>query len=93
MERSRVTAQRFGVAGALANVGAIFGLHVLLSWVVVGAVALHLLGTIYHHFIKRDIVLRRMLPSMLGGLSAADHATGHKTGRKVVRMSKNKFRR
>jgi cytochrome b561 len=68
---------------------AIFGLHVLLSWVIVGAVSLHVLGAMYHHFIKRDIVLRRMLPTIFGGLNAATD----KQGRKVVRMSKNKFSR
>jgi cytochrome b561 len=68
---------------------AIFGLHVLISWIIVGAVALHFLGAMYHHFIKRDIVLRRMLPNFLGGLTAA----ADKSGRKVVRLTKNKFRR
>jgi cytochrome b561 len=35
----------------------------ILSWVLVGAIGLHVLAALYHRFVKRDAVLKRMLPS------------------------------
>ena len=35
-----------------------------LSWVLLGLIGLHALAALYHHFIQRDSVLRRMLPRM-----------------------------
>ncbi len=37
-------------------------LHVLLSYVLLGAVGVHVLAALYHRFVLRDEVLRRMLP-------------------------------
>ncbi|TMV06400.1 cytochrome [Ruegeria sediminis] len=38
------------------------GLHGILVWVLVVALALHILGAVKHHVIDRDATLRRMLP-------------------------------
>ena len=35
----------------------------ILSWVLLGAIGLHILAALYHRFIKHDAVLKRMLPS------------------------------
>lgn len=37
--------------------------HETLIWVLIGIVALHVAGALKHHFMDRDDVLRRMLPS------------------------------
>ena len=37
-------------------------LHVILQWVLTGAIALHVAGALKHHVIDRDATLRRMLP-------------------------------
>ncbi len=36
----------------------------ILSWVLLGAIGLHVLAALYHRLINRDTVLRRMLPSV-----------------------------
>ena len=36
--------------------------HISLIYVLIGAVALHILGALYHHFVKHDGVMKRMLP-------------------------------
>ena len=36
----------------------------ILSWALLGAIGLHVLAALYHRFIKRDAVLKRMLPSI-----------------------------
>ena len=36
--------------------------HALLSYIMIGVVALHILAALYHHFIRRDKVLLSMLP-------------------------------
>lgn len=36
--------------------------HIVLTYVLLGAVALHIGGALYHHFLLRDRVLLRMLP-------------------------------
>jgi len=33
-----------------------------LSWVLLGVIGIHVLAALYHHFVRRDLVLRRMLP-------------------------------
>ncbi len=38
------------------------GLHWVFIWVLVGALALHILGALKHHVIDKDSTLRRMLP-------------------------------
>ena len=35
-----------------------------LSWGLLGVIGLHVLAALYHRFIKRDAVLKRMLPSL-----------------------------
>ncbi|MGV8997421.1 MAG: cytochrome b [Parvibaculaceae bacterium] len=37
-------------------------LHTINAWVITGLIALHVVAALYHHFIRRDNVLRRMLP-------------------------------
>lgn len=37
-------------------------LHVTLAWVLFGVAALHVAGTLKHHFLDHDDTLRRMLP-------------------------------
>lgn len=41
---------------------AAFNVHNTLAYILVGLLTLHILAALYHHFIKRDNVLRRMLP-------------------------------
>lgn len=36
----------------------------ILSWVLLGAIGLHIFAALYHQFINRDAVLKRMLPSL-----------------------------
>ncbi len=36
--------------------------HEITGWVIIALVSLHLLAALYHHFIKKDNVLKRMLP-------------------------------
>lgn len=36
--------------------------HQFIAWVLIGFVSLHVLGALYHLLIKRDQVMRRMLP-------------------------------
>lgn len=40
-------------------------LHIYMMWTLLGLVGFHALAALYHHFIRRDGVLRRMLP--IGG--------------------------
>jgi cytochrome b561 len=37
-------------------------IHTAVAWVLLAAVGLHLCAALYHHFVRRDEVLRRMLP-------------------------------
>ncbi len=45
---------------ALGNI--LYTTHVWSSYVVIGLVALHILASLYHHFIRKDDVLKRMSP-------------------------------
>lgn len=36
--------------------------HEIIAFVLIGLIALHVIGALYHHFYYRDDVLRRMLP-------------------------------
>jgi cytochrome b561 len=40
------------------------GAHKVAAWTIVGLVALHVAGALKHHFVDRDDVLKRMLPSV-----------------------------
>jgi cytochrome b561 len=40
----------------------VFMLHRLFAFLLVALIALHVGAALYHHFIRRDGVLRRMLP-------------------------------
>lgn len=39
-----------------------FHWHGIVAWIIIGLVTIHVLAALYHHFIRRDDVLRRMLP-------------------------------
>lgn len=38
-------------------------IHALMMWVLLALIALHVAAALYHHFFRRDNVLKRMLPS------------------------------
>lgn len=35
--------------------------HVYLAWAILGLLVLHVIGALYHHFVRKDDVLKRML--------------------------------
>jgi cytochrome b561 len=37
--------------------------HLVIAWIIIGFLALHILGALKHHFIDKDNVLKSMLPS------------------------------
>ena len=39
-------------------------LHAALTWGLLGLVGLHVVGALWHHFVRRDRALRRMLPGI-----------------------------
>jgi cytochrome b561 len=43
-------------------------LHGWAGWAVVALLAIHVGAALQHHFVERDLTLRRMLPKRLGGL-------------------------
>jgi cytochrome b561 len=45
----------------------LFTLHRWVGWLVILLVATHISAALYHHFIRRDAVLKRMLPRIMGG--------------------------
>ena len=45
----------------------LFTLHRWVGWLVILLVLMHISAALYHHFIRRDAVLKRMLPRALGG--------------------------
>jgi len=51
-------------------------LHIILQWVLLGAIALHVAGALKHHVIDRDATLRRMLPGKQTAL-ATERQPGH----------------
>ncbi len=51
-------------------------LHFILQWVLAGAVTLHILGALKHHFVDGDATLRRMLPGRMDALPTAQQP-GH----------------
>ena len=46
----------------------LFAGHRLAGWLVIGLVLMHVGAALFHHFIRGDNVLRRMLPRALGGI-------------------------
>jgi cytochrome b561 len=38
--------------------------HIWLAWGMIGLVPLHILAALYHHFVRRDNALLRMLPGV-----------------------------
>jgi cytochrome b561 len=40
------------------------GMHIVLAWTIIGLLALHVAGAFYHHWIKRDPILKRMIPRL-----------------------------
>ena len=48
------------INGALAGLG--HTLHGMLTWVVISAIAIHVIGALKHHFVVGDHTLKRMLP-------------------------------
>jgi cytochrome b561 len=46
----------------------LFTLHRWVGWLVILLVLMHVSAALYHHFIRRDGVLKRMLPRSMGGL-------------------------
>ena len=49
-------------AAKMQNLRLFFTAHALLAYLTIGLIALHVLGALYHQFLRRDDVLRRMLP-------------------------------
>jgi len=45
----------------------LFTIHRWVGWLVIALVLMHIGGALYHQFIRRDTVLKRMLPRVLGG--------------------------
>jgi cytochrome b561 len=45
----------------------LFALHRWVGWLVILLVLIHVSAALYHHFIRGDAVLKRMLPRALGG--------------------------
>ena len=39
-------------------------IHGNLVWVLLGFILLHVSGALYHHFVRKDAVLARMLPGV-----------------------------
>lgn len=38
-----------------------YNVHSTLSYIILGLIAVHIFGALYHHFIKKDFILKRML--------------------------------
>jgi cytochrome b561 len=45
----------------------LFTLHRWVGWLVILLVLTHVSAALYHHIIRRDVVLKRMLPQAMGG--------------------------
>jgi cytochrome b561 len=42
--------------------------HVVMGWTLAVLIVVHIAAALHHHFVRRDRLLRRMLPRALGGL-------------------------
>ena len=45
----------------------LFTVHRWAGWLLIALVLMHIGAALYHHFIRRDDVLKRMLPRAMGG--------------------------
>jgi cytochrome b561 len=45
----------------------LFAIHRWAGWLLIALVLMHVGAALYHHFIRRDSVLKRMLPRAMGG--------------------------
>jgi cytochrome b561 len=45
----------------------LFTIHRWVGWLLIALVLMHVGAALYHHFIRRDSVLKRMLPRAMGG--------------------------
>jgi len=61
----RITAERSPLGGAMGDI------HVALVYFMLALIALHVLAALYHHFVRRDEILRQMLVN-----SSVTHETG-----------------
>jgi cytochrome b561 len=50
----------------------LFAIHRWTGFLVIALAMVHISAALYHHFIRGDNVLRRMLPQALGGLEASE---------------------
>ena len=53
------------------NLALLKAAHFYIAWTLMAVIALHVLAALKHHFIDRDTVLRRMLPSFKSARSSA----------------------
>jgi cytochrome b561 len=60
-ELPRIIGKNEGLATQL------FTLHRWVGWLVIVLVLTHISAALYHHFVRRDAVLKRMLPRAMGG--------------------------
>lgn len=56
----------------------LFTVHRWVGWLLIALVLLHVSAALYHHFVRGDTVLRRMLPQALSGFAAAEAPIGHR---------------
>lgn len=43
---------------------AMLGLHIVVAWTIIGLLSLHIAGALYHVLIKRDDIVKRILPPL-----------------------------
>jgi len=55
----------------------LFTIHRVVGWLVIVLVLLHVSAALYHHFVRRDKVLQRMLPRAVGGSEVAGVYPAH----------------
>ena len=55
----------------------LFTIHRLVGWLVIILVLIHVSAALYHHFVRRDNVLQRMLPRAVGGSEVAGAYPAH----------------
>ncbi len=42
--------------------GTLIGVHIVLGWALISLLIIHILAAIRHHWVRRDVTLKRMLP-------------------------------